>query len=57
MFHTLLVLPYRTFCGLLKPRVGRALEFAIESGHKGAAAVVGILAARLQQTDIADGVT
>lgn len=57
MFHTLLVLPYRTFCRLLETRVGRALEFAIESGHKGAAAVVGILAARLQQTDIADGVT
>lgn len=57
MFHTLLVLPDCTFRGLLETRVGRALEFAIESGHKGTAAVIGILAARLQQPDVAHGVT
>lgn len=57
MLDTLLVLPDCTLRGLIQACVCRAHKFAVESGHKGAAAVIGILAPRLQQAHIAHGVT
>lgn len=57
MLNTLLVLSDCTLRGLIEACVCRAYKFTVESGHEGAAAVIGILASRLQQTHVAHGVT